>query len=747
MGHKPIVIATACIGISLCGTSPAWAQEAATAEPAAQAGTRVADATANDRAPIDTGDIIVTAQRRSERLVDVPISIAAIDGAQSRNLGAESSRDISQLVPGVVIPSQGVAVQPAIRGITSQGSSAGDEPNVATYIDDFYLASAYESTIDLADVERIEVLKGPQGTLFGRNATGGAIKIITRTPQFTPEANFTASYGFDFKEIKLGGFVTGPVSDSIAASLAVNHSSNEGYVYNLQSRHNVASRDTVSVRGRLLIDITPRLRTIITGNFAKGNDNAVFALVPIDGNNTNYANPTLVKPNNPKEMAGVDPVLFFHVYGAQANTTLDLDAIEIRSITGYRDSNAKDAFDTDRTILKNTSSFSNISTEQFSQELTASTTGDGVVSGTAGVYYSDTDATYISTGFNGDLRFDPGSMSMPVGTIRTSLYSNVVTTSLAGFGEVTFKVTDALKLVGGLRYTSEKKVFNLRDIVRAAGLRQIVDEGKRWNSLTYRAIAQYQFNPDFNIYASVNTGFKSGVFASLTFPTNVVDPEKITAYEIGTKAKLGSFNLSAAAFYYDYRDIQVQASDLVNGVKIIANFNAAKANVKGLDFSASGPILPGLNINLGVGWLPTAKYTSFPGSQVSIPLASGFGNLVVSPYDSSGSRMIRAPRLTANFGATAKHDFAGGTLLASGNVAYNSGYYFQPANLGFQKSYTIVNASLGWRTADEVLTASVFAENMFDARYAVYRAFGTIGTSQAYNRPRLIGIRLQTAFK
>lgn len=746
MGHRQIVTATACVGFSLCVASPAYARADA-ATPPVQTGGQAGGPSTNDQNPTDPGDIIVTAQRRSERLIDVPISIAAIDGSQSRDLGAQSSRDISQLVPGVLIPSQGVAVQPAIRGITSLGSSAGDEPNVATYIDDFYLASAYESTTDLADVERIEVLKGPQGTLFGRNATGGAIKIITRTPQFTPEAQFTASYGFDFKEIKLSGFVTGPISDSVAASVAVNYGGNEGYVYNIQSRRNVASRDVVSVRSRLLLDITPRFRTIITGNFSQGDDNAVFALVPTDGNNTNYANPAVVQPKIPEEMAGVDPVLYFRIYGVQANSSLDLDAVEIRSITGYRNSNAKDAFDTDRTMLKTTSSFSDISTKQFSQELSASTDSDRVVSGTAGIYYSDTDATYISTGFRGDLQFNPGAMSAPAGTINTSLYSNVATTSLAGFGEVTVKVTDALKLVGGLRYTSEKKVFNFHDLVRAAGIREILDANKRWNSLTYRAIAQYQFNPDFNIYASVNTGFKSGVFASLTYPTNVVDPETITAYEVGTKAKFGSFNLSAAAFYYDYKDIQVQASDLVNGVKIVANFNAAKARVKGLDFTASGPILPGLNVNLGVGWLPTADYTSFPNSQVSIPVVGGLGNTVVSPYDSSGSRMIRAPRLTANVGATARHRFAGGTLLASGNVSYNSGFYFQPANLGWQTPYTIVNASLGWRTADEILTASIFAENLFDERYAIYRAFGTIGTSQSFNRPRLIGIRFQTTFK
>lgn len=733
------------LSIGLMVASPATAQDAGSAKPAVDGGQ--SSGPSLQPSLEDTDDIIVTAQRRTERALDVPISIAVIDGNTSRSLGAQTTRDISQIVPGIIMPSRGVALQPAIRGIQSTGTSAGDDPNVATYIDDMYIASSYESVGDLADVERIEVLKGPQGTLFGRNATGGAIKIITRQPQFTPELNFTASYGFEFDELRLSGFATGPLTKSIAMSVATNYVSDGGYTFNIQSQSRPTAKETLNVRTRLLFDLGSDFSVVVSANYSRGNDAAVFALVPFEGNNSNYTNANLPKPKEPDEYAGVDPVLRYKVFGAQINADFRIGSVDFKSITGYRESRVADGFDSDRTILAQNSGFAQIRPRQFSQEIDFATPAERPLSVTGGVYYFYADTDYTNYNFSGDYYYSHGNTPTPVGTAVSVIASNVKTESYAGFAEATFRVDDKLKLIGGIRYTTERKVFNFIDLVRAAGIRTIVDASKRWNSMTYRAVAQYDFTDDLNVYASFNTGFKSGVFASITYPLNLVDPEKIKAFELGMKAKVKGFNITAAAFHYNYDNIQVQARDIVNNVLLVQIFNAANSVVQGLDFSVNGRIAKGLTINTGFSWLPKAEYSSFPNAQVTVPTANNIGNVTIVPFDASGSRMYSSPKFTANFGAVLEQPLGDGAIVLTGNIAYNSGFNFQIADIGHQKAYTIVNASIGWRVPGDRVTLSVFAENLTDERFGIYRAFGSIGTSQAYSRPRLMGLRIQTNFK
>ncbi len=721
-------------GLSALLSGTAWGQEGAIGSAARESDTDTNAAT--------DGDIIVTAQRREERLTDVPLSVSVIGGDFSRDLGAQSTRDISQLVPGIIMPSFGLAVQPAIRGISSTGTSAGDESNVATYIDDFYLGSSNEGVMDLADVERIEVLKGPQGTLFGRNATGGAIRVFTRKPQFKPEAVMTASYGFDFNEIKASAFATGPLSDTVAVSAAVNYVHDDGYVLNINTGNRSAYRRLFSIRGRVLFAPSDDFDVVLTGYRSRGNDTTAYALAPLDGNLLLYSNPAVQRPQTPQEISSIDPVYFLQNYGAQANAELRLPGVDIKSITGYRKSNARFGFDSDRTNLPVASGF--LLTEQkiFSQELNFSSDWSGPFSATGGLYYYHSDATLNNASYPGDFTYT-GSNSQPLDPKTLNFEGNVVTKSFAAFGEATIEISERLKLTGGLRYTNEKKTYNYRDIVRAAGLRSIVDDSRTFEKLTYRAVAQYNFTPDANIYASFNTGFKSGVYNANSFPVNLVEPENVDAYEIGAKARIRGMNFSLAAFHYDYTNIQVQAVEQINGINVVRLLNAATGKITGVDFNVSGRVSPGLQINAGLGWLPKADYDRFPTALVFVPIPGANGNTTVSPFDASGYRLIRSPKLTANLGATYETPLARGTLRISGNYSYNSGYHaFQTAYYR-QSSYSLVNGNVGWTTPDEHFTFSLFAENLFNKRYGIYEVQNANGASRAWARPRLIGLKLQ----
>ena len=203
-------------------------------------------------APLE--EIIVTAQKRQERLLEVPMTVAAISGTQLTEGAVVSTLDLAQVTPGIVMTNNGLAFSPSVRGVSSSGSTPGDETNTSIYLDDVYIGSPLASYFDLADIERIEVLKGPQGTLFGRNATGGAIRIVTRSPSFTPQASLSTDYGFDFNETKIDAYLTGPFSDKVAGSLTGSYRKGDGYIDGIgpnEGRH-YADPDNYVVRGKML---------------------------------------------------------------------------------------------------------------------------------------------------------------------------------------------------------------------------------------------------------------------------------------------------------------------------------------------------------------------------------------------------------------------------------------------------------------------------------------------------------------
>lgn len=677
--------------------------------------------TATDDAPSD--EIVVTAQKREERLLEVPISISVMQGEQMVKSGISSTVNLSQAAPGIVTVNNGFGFLPVVRGIQSTGTSPGDETNVAIYLDDISIGTPIAGFFDLADIERIEVLKGPQGTLYGRNATGGAIKIVTKKPSFDTSGMVNVDYGFHYNEVKLTGFTTGKITDDIAGSISGSVRKGKGFIKGTGpnvGRDFGGARNYV-LRGKLLIQPSSDFEAILSGDVWKQQNNSVFISHVKDGVNPFPAIPGSV-PNRPYENAGsTDPKADLKGHGVSLDMNWNpTDTISVRSLTGYRHVEVQSQSDTDRTSIgtgtagsgsNQISQFQN----SFSEELTVSSAADQTIAWQVGGYYYDSSAgnPYFRT-YSGD--------AVKGGTIVANFTNHMDSKVLAVFGEVTANLGD-LHLTGGARYNSEKKTFHWQNLVNLAAPQ--VDREQRWNNATWRAVARYDLGPDANVYASASTGFKSGVYNAYSSLGIPVDPEKITAFEGGAKARVGGINLAFAAYAYKYTNMQVSSYTQVGNPPTLqlTLSNAARAKMRGLEFTADGRLGAGFSFAAGLSWEPTAKYEKFDKAQVTVPLtpaelavaAPGIIQKTVVPFDVSGSRTVRTPEVTGNFRLSWDGEVAGGDLSASVNTAYTSSFYWQPGNLSKEDGYAIVNFRIGW--TKNGITYSVFGNNITDAGY------------------------------
>lgn len=718
------------VGVALAALGAAGAAVAQSAAPAAQ----------DDAAKID--DIVVTAQKRSERLLDVPMSVTATSGEELSNAGISSTGSLQQISPGLLTVNNGLAFTPAIRGISSVGTSAGDEANVSMYLDDVYIGAPLAGLFDLKDIQRVEVLKGPQGTLFGRNATGGALRIVTLAPSFTPRAELSADYGFDFDQLKLGAYVTGPLTSKIAGSLNLFHVESEGYTVgvapNLAGQH-FSKTDNSAVRGKLLFQPSDTLQFTLAADYSDRSDNSIFSAVPRDGRNIAENVPGVVLGSVGHYPGSTVPIIDVTTKGVSLDGTWNpSDYLTVRSITAWRSASGLFQTDTDRSSAATSSLRLIQDQDTFSQEFNFSGPSEDRLSWIAGLFYYNSSA--------GNPYFEAYSGNAPTGTVVGNFTDEVKTTSYAAFGELNFDFTDKLHGILGARYTTEKKDFTFRDIVRAAGLRTGGDSAS-FDSPTFRGVLQYDFAPDANVYVSLSNGFKSGVFNSYALPAIPVSPEKITAAEIGLKAKVSGVTLTAAAFWYDYTDIQVTAyTSLPGGAYVSTLNNAAAATVKGFEVAARGNLTDHLSFDVGLSAVPTANYDDYKTASVFVPNAVTGGAVSTSPYDASGSRMLRAPKYQANVRFTYENTLYSGDFMATINASYNDGFYWQAGNLSPEDAYTTVNAKVSWTDPKGLLTYSLWAENLTDELYSLNTTTGAPGIADAFAPPRLIGVGIAAHF-
>ena len=696
----------------------------------------------------DGNVIIVTARRREERLIDVPVSITAIGGDALEAIGTSEITEIGQVVPNLTLEvSRGsnTTLTAFIRGVGQQDPVAGFEAGVGLYVDDVYLNRPQAAVLDIYDIKRIEVLRGPQGTLYGRNTIGGAIKYVSRRLPEDFEAKARATYG-SYNRAELVVSLAAPLTESLRVGVSGARLSRGGFGDNL----NLAglenyNKDVWAARGSVEYDNGP-IFVRLSGDYIRDDSDPRQGGRLIPG----LFSGAPVLDNVFDTRAGLNvPIQKVEAYGAALNATIELnDNFTVKSITAYRKDKSDSPIDFDSLPTIDLDVPVRFRNDQFSQEFQLQYQSDRL-NGLVGVYYLNANAFNVFDvvlGTIGDLIGLPGLNAQTLGDVNTKTWSV--------FGDFTFDLTDQFSVSAGGRYTNDKRRARILRRTFIGGLTDVFggtatliattsdfNGNQTFKEFTPRASVSWKPNSNHNIYFSYSRGFKGGGFdprgqssgapdfdgngtvsAQEVFDFLQFDPETVDSYELGWKASLldNRLNVSLALFKGDYSDVQIPGSVGIdtNGDGINDSFagitsNAASADVNGFEFE--GRALVGedfwgagsrLNFSWALGYLD-AKFNTF---------IDAFGN------DVANQRVFQnTPEFTANATINLGLPVASGMLDLTGSVSLRSdaSQFEVPSPFLDQDGFALVDASIVWRADDDRFSIGLHGKNLFDKEYIV----------------------------
>lgn len=681
-------------------------------------------------------EITVTAQRREERLRDVPISVSVQTGLQLEQAGIKDTRDLTVLTPGLKIDQLGAFTQPSIRGITSEAVQSGNDSNVAIYLDGVYQPSQQANAFDLPDIERVEVLKGPQGTLFGRNATGGAIRVFTKDPVLNrTTGNVGISYG-NYNDIVFKEFVSTPISPIAAVSLASYYEDRDGYDNDLLHGGKIGYLKSRLVRAKVLLEPTEDLTMKLTAYYSHRVDQAAFAGLALNQNTLGRAIPgaTGPFPTKPWDVA-LDDRFFFKVdsFGTSFDLKYKTSVGTISSLSSYTSVKPELDLDGDYSPTPVVDYYQKQPEWALSEELQFVSDRFGFFSFVLGTFI------YMDEG-----KLDPQRVPVGGGSFYYS-WGEVTTKAPSLFGEAYFDITDRLQFIAGARYSYEyKKLSGINGInVPQPNPRPTVGD-VHWDKVTPRASLRYALTSRSNVYATYNEGFKSGAYDNSSMIPIPVNPEFVRAYEIGYKSNdLNWLDLDVALFYYLYKNQQVQAHTDVNGVPLAILQNAASSRIYGADIDATVHATREFNIRAGLSLLHS-RYERYPSAILDVP--TGFGGNKSVTKDASGNQTIRSPDWTLTLTANYNKEFDSGKLTASLTAYHTDKFYFEAGDRVGQPQYTTLASEIGWAFGDTGFQASLYGRNLTNKAY-IQSAFVTdLADGAAYAPPRMYGFNLNYRF-
>jgi iron complex outermembrane receptor protein len=698
----------------------AGASTAQDAEVAAQA------ANAGQASTID--DIVVTARRRDESLQDVPVAVTAVSGEQLEARGAQDITELARSTPSLTLNAargSNSTLISFIRGVGQQDPLWGFDPGVGLYIDDVYVARPQAAVLDIFDVERIEVLRGPQGTLYGRNTIGGAIKYITRRIEADePEGRIRASYG-SYNQRDVVASAQLPFSDEFKVSAALARYLRDGYGENLNTGNDHYNKDVTAFRASAEWSPSDSLFFRLAGDIVNDDSNArhghrQVAPSPSDPYDTN---------------AGAGDKNKVQTRGLSFTGEWEMnDLLTFKSITAYRDGYTRGNIDFDNLpgpILDIPAAYDD---DQFSQELQVLINA-GRLNGVAGVFYMDANAS--------------GAFDTVVGlaNLTTLTSGSVATTSYAAFADFSYDVTDALSISVGGRFTKDEKegtVFRQRYL----GIRSpyfgnttatpFLGEAPRTNytrtrefeKFTPRISVNYKFGSDLTAYASWGEGFKSGGFDmrgdAVLYPATVngYDPETVETYEIGLKGSLLDRRLTFATAIFDssYENQQITTQYPAGATIASVVDNVGSSSIRGWEFESRFRPTSALTIQASLSYID-AQFDQFLAYIPTGPLNATCPTAVGCFVDVSSQRNFQnTPEWTGSIGASYSWFMENGSSIAfSPSVAYRGDYqqFETPAPLLDQGAYWMYDASLVWTSSDDRLTFGVHGKNLGDERYKV----------------------------
>jgi len=706
-------------------------------------------------------EIVVTAQHREERLQDVPIAVAAVTANALKDNGVDSTRDLPQLVPSVQFTRSGASGLLFVRGVGTTNAAVGEEGANAVYVDDVYMADLSQVINNFNNIERIEVLKGPQGTLFGRNATGGLVHIITREPgdQVVVDAEGGIA---NYKTFSGRIYAATPLTDKLSADIALTgYDQDEGFGKNLTLNKENKLQNYWGARSKWVLRATDTVKFTLTGDYNHSYDNLALGYrqdpdFPGRGVTAAAPAPTTTGWN---ALSNHYPTTRLNIWGVSFKGEADLGFAKLTSVTAYRKTENKSDFDVEGSAIDQLNIAFTSGTKSFQQEFRLASNASGPFTWQAGVFYlhaeSENDSIFSGSSFAG---LGAGGRQHIVADLKSNSY--------AAFAEATYDITPTTHLTGGIRYTADRRHFvgaqtNINNalgefpgtaLVTPGGV-PLAGPGRQdsrlsYDKVTWRVALRQELSDDISVYASVNKGFKSGSY-SLQSPTNdPYLPQYIMAYEAGFKSELFDRRLrfNAAYFHYDIDDYQVRSAAITpSGPGSSVILNAATVKVDGVDVEFEAKPTDALRLFGGFTWL-NSRYGKFGGVGASTQAPILYLNPATCPAnlvgtrnpgvlgagprtggfttcfgDVSGLSTMNAPDFTGSFGAAYTVPLPNdGSVRLSALYNYNSGYVFEPDNKAKQGEYSLVNASAEYRP-NEHFGVEVWGRNVFNKQYSVQK--------------------------
>ena len=610
---------------------------------------------------------------------------------------------------------------------------------------------------DLVNLANIQVLKGPQGTLYGRNATGGAIVIETLAPSSTPTASGEVSYG-RFNDLKLKGYVSAPLTEGVKFSVAGFYRTSDSYIKNLDGTPTAPIRNS-TVRSKLQFDPTNDIQITLGYNHVFSDDSRGFAYTYIDHylyTAFGIATPgRATQPDTASLSYRPDGSVRMNEYLAKVKWDTGIGTL--LSTTGYSTRLSHSIFDIDGAPQQLQGAYAdNIRQDTFQQSLDFTVTAvPNLVLWVGASYYKDR--------FNNR---DTRRYAAHVPPAAPDAYEYIRSTSdaKAVYFDATFNIGEKLFLTAGARYHNEKRGFEYTEIAGYTGANVLPDRSpvtSSFSKLTPRAVIRYEIAPRTNIYASYTQGFRSGTYNIAVLPTAAeagtpVRPEKIDSYEVGFKTASSNFRFDTAAYYYNYRDLQVAVT--ATGPTRVILFNAPKAEIYGAEASFTYTPVEDLQLRGGIAYVH-ARYKNFVDAAGN-PLAFGTGLNAATGLnttqrqDWSEQQMARAPTWTLNGGIDYTIDLAGGRLTATANASYTSSYVvtnpslygpLDPTEAKVQRyrqgAYGLLNLSLNWVDPSQRFNLGAFVDNVTNTRYALVYSGSALGDYKQYADPVTYGLR------
>lgn len=704
-------------------------------------------------------DIVVTAQRREQNLQDTPVAMTAFNAETLKASGVANLQELSHVAPSLQVSSTAGVYLPFLRGVGNNNGSLGNESSVATYIDDVYYTRLATAYLALGSVDRLEVLNGPQGTIFGRNSSGGAIQMFTKDPGKDAEVSGSVGYG-NYDTFTGQFYASTSITDTLAWNIAVGGSDQrDGWGKSLTTGKDANLGWAVTVRSKLIWEPIEGTRVKIVGFYAKSRSDIGSVQDFYEG--TYGASPggaaVLTSLKNNKDTfydTQLDhrPDSSEEGYGGSLRIDQDIGFADLVSISAFRKSDGVYRTDLDYSPAPFYNADLGDRDDQITQEFQIKSKRSSKVSWIVGAYYLNWKAGYNPAVGYGDLF----NLFVAPGT-ALNFNSKQTVNSYSGFAQATVPIGEQTNLTVGGRYTKDKlSAFGEQNyIIPGVGVISAAPPGvdnpfvDKTNSsaFTYRVALDHHFNDDLMAYASVSRGYKSGAYNTLPLATEAADPEKVQAYEIGLKSELFDrrVRLNGALFWSEIKSPQVLTTVNSGNVSSVSLTNAQKARTRGAEISIEAVAAKGLKLRAAGTYLD-AEYTKF----TNAPYFSGGmtpGTIISGPVlmDGSGNRIANVPKWRFDAGINYTLDLTAGELVGDVGVSYTGKYPWTADNAIWAPSVTLVNASLNFSPASlEWLTVGIWGKNLGNERYYLIAQesagpAGTGGYPTAPAAPRTYG--------